>query len=308
MRIPVIYLALVATLAFPVAAGAAEPPPGFTTAVARGDVPLVRQILADNPDADFKGPAARRALLHAAGVGNAEMVQLLLDSGADAKTRSKDPVARTPLMLAAAGGHIEVVNILVSRGAKVDARDRSGKTALAWATLQGRLSAVDKRVFDLVIRFGTSESPKRTRSSTAISAPAALRPWRYATPLLRSVLAPHHYRKWLDAMLGWLLCFPYAASRLRVNSASSSLLGTTGHRFALHGRQRALVNKGANVNTADNGKVTPLLLAVGRADDATMRVLVSHGADLEAESAQNSMTPLLLAIERNGIGTAMLPP
>jgi hypothetical protein len=89
-----------------------------------------------------------------------------------------------------------------------------------------------------VMRFGTSESPKRTRSSTAISAPAALRPWRYATPLLRSVLAPHHYRKWLDAMLGWLLCFPYAASRLRENSAPSSLLGTTGHRFAIHGRQR----------------------------------------------------------------------
>ena len=88
------------------------------------------------------------------------------------------------------------------------------------------------------MRFGTSKSPKRTRSSTAISAPAALRPWRYATPLLRSVLAPHHYRKWLDAMLGWLLCFPYAASRLRENSAPSSLLGTTGHRFALHGRQR----------------------------------------------------------------------
>jgi hypothetical protein len=90
----------------------------------------------------------------------------------------------------------------------------------------------------IVMRFGTSESPKRTRSSTAISAPAALRPWRYATPLLRSVLAPHHYRKWLDAMLGWLLCFPYAASRLRENSAPSSLLGTTGHRFAIHGRQR----------------------------------------------------------------------
>ena len=90
------------------------------------------------------------------------------------------------------------------------------------------------------MRFGTSESPKRTRSSTAISAPAALRPWRYATPLLRSVLAPHHYRKWLDAMLGWLLCFPYAASRLRENSAPSSLLGTTGHRFAIHGRQRVI--------------------------------------------------------------------
>jgi hypothetical protein len=44
-----------------------------------------------------------------------------------------------------------------------------------------------KRVFDLVMRFGTSKSPKRPRSSTVIDAPAALRPRRSAIPLLCSV-------------------------------------------------------------------------------------------------------------------------
>jgi len=39
-------------------------------------------------------------------------------------------------------------------------------------------------------------------------------------------------------MFGWLLCFLYAATRLRVNSAPSSLPGTTRLRFALHGAQR----------------------------------------------------------------------
>jgi hypothetical protein len=69
----------------------------------------------------------------------------------------------------------------------------------------------DKRVFDLVIRFGTSKSPKRSRSSTAIDAPAALRPRRFATPLLRSVRATHRSRKWLDAAFGCSLCFPFGA-------------------------------------------------------------------------------------------------
>ncbi len=144
MRIPPIYLALVVMLALPVAAGAAEPPPGFTTAAAGGDVQLVRQLLAENPDAELKGAAGRRALLHAAGVGNAEMLEVLLDRGADANTRAKDAIARTPLMLAAAGGHLEAIDILISRGAKLDTRDRGGKTALAWATLQGRTGAVER--------------------------------------------------------------------------------------------------------------------------------------------------------------------
>ena len=50
--------------------------------------------------------------------------------------------------------------------------------------------------------------------------------------------------------------------------------------------------------------VTPLLLAVGRGDDATTRALVASGADLEAESKQNKMTPMLLAVERGGLDTA----
>ena len=86
----------------------------------------------------------------------------------------------------------------------------------------------EKQVFDLVMRFGTSKSPKRTRSSTAFSAPAALgfgflrrstsciptvvRPCRFATPSFHSAQATQHSRKWLDAILGCLLCFPSGAS------------------------------------------------------------------------------------------------
>ncbi|MET0105222.1 MAG: hypothetical protein ABW072_08765, partial [Sedimenticola sp.] len=40
------------------------------------------------------------------------------------------------------------------------------------ALLEAMSEVVDKRVFDLVMRFGTSKSPKRTRSSTAYLCPA----------------------------------------------------------------------------------------------------------------------------------------
>ena len=92
----------------------------------------------------------------------------------------------------------------------------------------------------LVKDFGTSQSPKSTRlrdSHWCPGRPASV-PLRHTLASLGAGFAA--LPQWLDAMVGRLLCFPCAASRLRVNSAPSSLPGTTGPRFALHGRQRTL--------------------------------------------------------------------
>lgn len=90
----------------------------------------------------------------------------------------------------------------------------------------------------IVIRFGTSQSPKRTRSSTAINAPAALRTCRSAT----SSQARYGYAA-LPQMAGrrvrMLSLFPlWRASARRVNSIASRLPGTNRRRFALLGGQR----------------------------------------------------------------------
>ena len=68
-----------------------------------------------------------------------------------------------------------------------------------------------KRVFDLVMHFGTSQSPKCTRSSTAYYCPGrpASVPLRHT--IASSVLATQHSRKWLDAVFGCSLCFPFGA-------------------------------------------------------------------------------------------------
>ena len=68
-----------------------------------------------------------------------------------------------------------------------------------------------KRVFDLVMRFGTSKSPKCTRSSTAYYCPGrpAFVPLRQT--IASSVLATQPSRKRLDAAFGCDLCFPFGA-------------------------------------------------------------------------------------------------
>ena len=95
-----------------------------------------------------------------------------------------------------------------------------------------------KRVFDLVKDFGTSKSPKSTRSSTTH--------WchgRPGHPAFRHNIAsslrlhtglPYDWTPRSDAPLG----SPLAPSARRVSRVASRLPGTTRLRFALHGGQR----------------------------------------------------------------------
>ena len=94
---------------------------------------------------------------------------------------------------------------------------------------------MSKRVFDLVKDFGTSESPKSTRSSTTHWCPG-----RPGHPAFRHNIAsslrlhtglPYDWTPRSDAPLG----SPLAPSARRVSRVASRLPETTRLRFALHG-------------------------------------------------------------------------
>uniref|UniRef100_A0A2K6CYG8 Ankyrin repeat domain-containing protein 54 n=1 Tax=Macaca nemestrina TaxID=9545 RepID=A0A2K6CYG8_MACNE len=87
----------------------------------------VQQLLEDGADpcANDKGHTA----LHFASCnGNDQIVQLLLDHGADPNQR--DGLGNTPLHLAACTNHVPVITTLLRGGARVDALDRAGRTPL----------------------------------------------------------------------------------------------------------------------------------------------------------------------------------
>ncbi|WP_419622009.1 IS66 family insertion sequence element accessory protein TnpB, partial [Thiolapillus sp.] len=94
-----------------------------------------------------------------------------------------------------------------------------------------------KRVFDLVIDFGTSQSPKSTRPLTTYLCPS--RPGHQA--LRNNFASSLLLRTWLP-MTGRRVRRPTLFSlwrkARRENSAASRLLGSTSLRFALHGWQR----------------------------------------------------------------------
>ena len=72
--------------------------------------------------------------------GNADLVKLLLEAGADANASL--PGGETILMTAARAGNLEAVKALLARGADPNARERSDQTALMWAAAEGHAAVV----------------------------------------------------------------------------------------------------------------------------------------------------------------------
>ena len=66
--------------------------------------------------------------------GNAEIVQLLLDNGADIEIKAKDKNGATPLHFAAFFLQEEMVSLLIKSGADVNSIDANGVTPLDSAT------------------------------------------------------------------------------------------------------------------------------------------------------------------------------
>ncbi|KAL8749751.1 MAG: hypothetical protein Q9184_006681 [Pyrenodesmia sp. 2 TL-2023] len=68
--------------------------------------------------------------------GSAELVECLLDCGADVNG-VEEPGGPSPLLIAAHEGHQDVVRLLLDRGADADAVDRHGRDAAAIANEKG---------------------------------------------------------------------------------------------------------------------------------------------------------------------------
>ncbi|MEO0588170.1 MAG: ankyrin repeat domain-containing protein, partial [Planctomycetota bacterium] len=97
-------------------------------------------------------------LHHAAALGDAAIVAMLLDAGGhpDARTRAATPDAAraTALHLAAAGGHLPVVDLLLDADAEPNVLDADSHTPLAYAT--------DAAVRDRLIAAGADPAVGRS--------------------------------------------------------------------------------------------------------------------------------------------------
>ena len=114
--------------------------------VAKGDAAGLAQALAEGGDPDARDRWGVSALAQAAAGGKLEIVQLLLDKGAQVD-KSSD-AGNTPLMLAAARGHDAVVAVLLAAGAKADHRNKWGVGPTDWAKWAENDGAILARLND----------------------------------------------------------------------------------------------------------------------------------------------------------------
>ncbi|CDR96804.1 ankyrin repeat domain containing protein, putative [Babesia bigemina] len=80
-------------------------------------------------------------LVQAARLGEAAILQTLLDAGTDLK--NSDMYETTPMHAAAEEGRLECLRLLVSNGADINARDIAGRTPLYLAVLENQARAVE---------------------------------------------------------------------------------------------------------------------------------------------------------------------
>jgi len=85
-------------------------------------------------DANLREPGGRTALMQAALAGLDEVVQDLLERGADVNAKSQEE--QTALMLAADAGDVDLVKLLLTKGADTKAKDRDEWTALQYAKMR----------------------------------------------------------------------------------------------------------------------------------------------------------------------------
>jgi ankyrin repeat protein len=116
-------------------------------AATRKDVEAVRKIVEEHPEAVSLKPMGFTALHLAARAGATDVVELLLDKGADVNSCAETADASTPLQEAVIGGARDMVVLLARRGANLEAKDNKGRTAMDIAKEQASIDIIETLQF-----------------------------------------------------------------------------------------------------------------------------------------------------------------
>lgn len=126
------------------------------------DIDKAKKLIAEGADVSLKGGVGNfTALMLASANGYAELVGLLISSGAD--LNAKNLYGRTALMRAAAHGNGEIAEMLIRNGANMNERDNYGDTALMTASDFGYTDFVK-----ILLRKGADVQLKNNIGKTAM--------------------------------------------------------------------------------------------------------------------------------------------
>jgi len=142
--------------------GNAKTEPPLIEAIENSDVKKVQRLVSSSSNLNERNSAGFPALEIAAGAGDAKIVKLLLDAGADVNARSTT-LSDTALASAAQLGNPETVRLLVQAGADIEARDGSGWTPLFNAALSR-----NSEIVQMLLTAGADVNARTSAGWTAL--------------------------------------------------------------------------------------------------------------------------------------------
>lgn len=233
----------------------------------------------------YKGTVALEAVdkqgmtaLHMAASHNqAEIVKMLIDSGAN--LRCKDEEDSTPLHAAASEGNLRIVRMLFEAGARLD----------GWVTIQSMVTDKDvdgNTCLSLAVENGHYDVVKLCLEKRAdVNVPNSI----YMHPLHLAAVNG-------DVRIVRLLVEHNARIDVLNNEQATPL-----HKAAQYNHVQCvefLVDREADIERRDEENYTPLLLASVYGQAATVDLLIKKGADTSAVD-KNDKTAIFLACEEN---------
>jgi len=280
----------------------------LSLACTNGDAAMVELLLKAGADPSLSLPGGETPLMTAARTGSLPSVKALLARGAVVDSKD-DRRGQTAVMWAAAEGHADVVQTLIDAGADFRLRVPSGLTPLMFAAREGRLDVVRvllKAGADANDVIPVDNNGPRRRGYGGGLPPAG------TTPLFLAVKNAHFElaAALLDAGAnpnadgpGYTVLHLITVVRKPGVGDNDPAPEGSGNMTSLE-LVKALVAHGANVNARMTKKAnlnntranelgaTPFFLAALTADAELMKMLVKLGADPSLRNVEDS-TPLM---------------
>lgn len=252
------------------------------------------QFLLDN-GADIEAEAiGKTALLHAVNDSRKEIIEILLNNGAD--TEAKCSFGETALLKASTKGEKEIVQLLLNNEADIEARNESGESALILASREGKTEVVRLIIesgadIDDAIRFALNNE-----NSQMLELLEEERQIKFENEWIKS--ENEAYLKEKQELEVWFEKYiQYLQKEDSSKLSSEDLL--TALQIAIKKEEKGIVqlilNKGVDLETESSQGQTLLMMAYNQRNIEIITLLIDNGANIESKN-NIQQTLLLIAV------------